>query len=144
LGFRGCSTPRSGGEIGAARSRRFGASSPQLLQVREEHDHGVYSGELTPGLLHQFARAFPPIAEDVIMKINLEIDCTPEEARTFLGLPDVQPMQEQLLQEMQERMASSIRSMDPQDMMKLWLSPNLKAFEQILEGFARASGAKRE
>ena len=23
------------------------------------------------------------------MKINVEIDCTPEEARSFLGLPDV-------------------------------------------------------
>lgn len=23
------------------------------------------------------------------MKINVEVDCTPEEARTFLGLPDV-------------------------------------------------------
>ena len=23
------------------------------------------------------------------MKVNLEVDCTPEEARTFLGLPDV-------------------------------------------------------
>lgn len=23
------------------------------------------------------------------MKINIEIDCTPEEARTFMGLPDV-------------------------------------------------------
>jgi Family of unknown function (DUF6489) len=30
------------------------------------------------------------------MKINVEIDCTAEEARAFLGLPDVQPMQEQL------------------------------------------------
>lgn len=23
------------------------------------------------------------------MKVNIEIDCTPEEARTFMGLPDV-------------------------------------------------------
>ena len=26
------------------------------------------------------------------MKINVEIDCTPQEARQFFGLPDVQPM----------------------------------------------------
>jgi Family of unknown function (DUF6489) len=76
------------------------------------------------------------------MKINLQIDCTPQEARAFLGLPDVQPMQEQLLREMQERMATSIRSMDPQEAARLWLSPNLKAFEQILESFAKASGAR--
>ena len=27
------------------------------------------------------------------MKINVEVDCTPLEAREFLGLPDVKPMQ---------------------------------------------------
>jgi hypothetical protein len=27
------------------------------------------------------------------MKINVEVDCTPLEARQFFGLPDVQPMQ---------------------------------------------------
>ena len=27
------------------------------------------------------------------MKVNVEIDCTPIEARQFFGLPDVQPMQ---------------------------------------------------
>ncbi|MFN5822323.1 MAG: DUF6489 family protein, partial [Novosphingobium sp.] len=27
--------------------------------------------------------------KETTMKINVEIDCTPEEARSFLGLPDV-------------------------------------------------------
>ena len=36
------------------------------------------------------------------MKINVEIDCTPEEARAFLGLPDVSPMQERLMKEVDE------------------------------------------
>ena len=27
------------------------------------------------------------------MKITVNVDCTPEEARSFLGLPDVQPLQ---------------------------------------------------
>ncbi len=27
------------------------------------------------------------------MKVTIEIDCTPIEARQFMGLPDVQPMQ---------------------------------------------------
>ena len=34
------------------------------------------------------------------MKVNIEIDCTPLEARQFFGLPDVQPMQAALLAEM--------------------------------------------
>jgi len=31
------------------------------------------------------------------MKITLDIDCTPEELRSFFGLPDVRPMQEEQL-----------------------------------------------
>ncbi|MFW5680430.1 MAG: DUF6489 family protein, partial [Pseudomonadota bacterium] len=34
------------------------------------------------------------------MKVRIEVDCTPEEARAFLGLPEVRPLQERLLTEM--------------------------------------------
>ena len=64
------------------------------------------------------------------MKITVDIDCTPEEARTFLGLPDVKPMQEQLLRELQERMTANIRAMDAETMLKTWLPATLKGFEQ--------------
>ena len=74
------------------------------------------------------------------MKINVEIDCTPEEARSFLGLPNVQPMQEKLLQEMEERISASLQAIDPQELMRQWLTPNLKGFEQMLETFGRTSG----
>ena len=29
------------------------------------------------------------LAREADMKVNVEVDCTPEEARRFLGLPDV-------------------------------------------------------
>lgn len=78
------------------------------------------------------------------MKINVEIDCTPQEARTFLGLPDVQPMQEKLVAELQERMAANLRAMEPQEMMKLWLAPGVEGFGTLYETFMRMAGAKRE
>ena len=31
------------------------------------------------------------------MKMNIEMDMTPEEARTLMGLPDVDRLQEQML-----------------------------------------------
>ena len=31
------------------------------------------------------------------MKIKIDIDCTPQEARAFFGLPHVEPMQEAVL-----------------------------------------------
>jgi hypothetical protein len=78
------------------------------------------------------------------MKINVEIDCTPQEARAFLGLPDLQPMQERLLAEMQERMSATLRAMEPQEMMKLWLAPGVEGFGNLYEAFMRIAGAKRE
>jgi exoribonuclease R len=77
------------------------------------------------------------------MKIRVDVDCTPEEARAFLGLPDVKPMQEELMREMQERMAASIRAMEPQEMLRTWLPGTMKGFEQLQE-FLQKAGAKRE
>jgi hypothetical protein len=78
------------------------------------------------------------------MKINVTIDCTPEEARTFLGLPDVKPMQDQLMSELQERMAASMRAMQPEELLRVWMPANLKGFEQMMDAFLRMGGAKRD
>ena len=76
------------------------------------------------------------------MKIHVEVDCTPEEARAFLGLPDVRPMQEHLLAEMQERMSATLRAADPQEIFKAWFSPNLKGFEQMFEAMTQMGQPK--
>lgn len=65
------------------------------------------------------------------MKVTINIDCTPEEARTFLGLPDVQPMQEALMRQMQEQMSTNLRAMDPETMLNTWLPMGLQGFEQF-------------
>lgn len=78
------------------------------------------------------------------MKITVDIDCTPEEARTFLGLPDVQPMQEALMTQMQDTMAKNLQSMDAETMMKTWLPAGIQGFEQLQKMFwsqFQASGA---
>jgi hypothetical protein len=69
------------------------------------------------------------------MKIKLDIECTPEELRGFFGLPDVKPMQEQLMKEVEERMRASLKALDPEAMMKTWLPAGLKGFEQLQEMF---------
>lgn len=65
------------------------------------------------------------------MKINIEIDCTPAEARAFMGLPDVAPLNEQLVQEMQKRMAENITAMQPEELMKSWTSFGVQAQDQF-------------
>jgi hypothetical protein len=74
------------------------------------------------------------------MKISLDVDCTPDELRGFFGLPDVKPMQEQLLKEVEERMRASLKSIDPETMLKTWLPAGLKGFEQLQEMFNQMAG----
>jgi hypothetical protein len=69
------------------------------------------------------------------MKISFDIDCTPEELRGFFGLPEVKPMQDQLLKEVEERMRASLKALDPETMLKTWLPAGLKGFEQLQEMF---------
>ena len=76
------------------------------------------------------------------MKVTIDIDCTPDEARTFLGLPDVKPMQEHMMQELQERMSASVRAMSPDEMMKTWLPASMAGLEQMQQFFARMASGK--
>ena len=65
------------------------------------------------------------------MKVNVEIDCTPAEARAFLGLPDVAPLNEAMVAEMQKRMADNVAAMQPDELMKTWTSFGMHAQDQF-------------
>ena len=47
------------------------------------------------------------------MKVNVEVTCTPEEARAFFGLPDIKPMQDRIMGEIEERLKSEPRRHEP-------------------------------
>jgi len=65
------------------------------------------------------------------MKVNVEIDCTPAEARAFLGLPDVAPLNDHLVAEMQRRMDENMSAMQPDELMKTWTSFGMQAQDQF-------------
>ena len=69
------------------------------------------------------------------MKITINVDCTPEEARHFFGLPDVKPMQDALMQQIQDRMSANLQAMEPEAMLKTWLPASLQGFEQMQKVF---------
>ena len=78
------------------------------------------------------------------MKVTIDIECTPEDARTFLGLPDVQPMQRALLDQLQDRMSKNLAKMDPESMLRTWLPAGMQNLEQIQRFFwNQVSGAMR-
>jgi len=74
------------------------------------------------------------------MKIHVEIDCTPEEARAFFGLPDVAPMQERMMAEVEERTLAAMRAMEPEALMKTWLPASMQGFENLQKMFWNAMG----
>ena len=55
------------------------------------------------------------------MKVKIDIDCTPEEARAFFGLPDLGPLQKEMVDVMRDRMKSAMGAMDPESIMKAWM-----------------------
>jgi hypothetical protein len=69
------------------------------------------------------------------MKINVDIDCTPQEARTFLGLPDVEKMQEAVMAQLQAKMMENVNNLDPESMMKTWLPAGIQSMEQMQKMF---------
>ena len=68
------------------------------------------------------------------MKVTMNIDCTPEEARRFLGLPDVAPIQEAVLSDLQKRMLENIARLDPETMMKSWFGGSTN-WEEMQKAF---------
>ncbi|WP_135470318.1 DUF6489 family protein [Crenalkalicoccus roseus] len=74
------------------------------------------------------------------MKINIEIDCTPEEARRFLGLPDLRPMQEAVMEKLQQQMLQAISATSPEALLKAWMPMMPQTPEQMREAMARMFG----
>jgi hypothetical protein len=70
-----------------------------------------------------------------MMKVKIDLECTPEEARTFFGLPDVQPMQQVMMQEMQDRLMSAMRGTDAETLMKTWMPAGVASLEQMQKMF---------
>jgi len=65
------------------------------------------------------------------MKVTVEVDCTPVEARTFLGLPDVTGLNDALVTEMQARMKANMAALQPEELMKSWMAFGGQAQEQF-------------
>lgn len=83
------------------------------------------------------------------MKMTIEVECTPVEARQFMGLPDVTALNESLVDEMTKRMQANMAMMAPDQLMKSWMTMGAQAQETFMgllnAGAAGAMrGAKRE
>lgn len=75
------------------------------------------------------------------MKFNIEIECTPEEARHFLGLPEVAPMQQRLIEEIEAQLKKTVHEMDGKAMLEQWLPIGMKGVEQFQSMWTQLAAA---
>lgn len=76
------------------------------------------------------------------MKLNIEIDTTPEELRKFLGLPDVQPVQQELMDKIREKIIAGLENYDPMKLMSSLLPEGVRSMEELQKAFWSQAGAK--
>jgi len=75
------------------------------------------------------------------MKVTVDVECTPAEARVFLGLPDVVPLNDFMIEQMRQRIETNIHSMQPDEIMKSWSSFGVHAQDQFMKLMQTAANA---
>ncbi|MEZ5994223.1 MAG: DUF6489 family protein [Hyphomonadaceae bacterium] len=75
------------------------------------------------------------------MKFTVNVECSPEEARRFMGLPDVTPINDKLVEEMGKRMEANLALMSPDTMMQSWMSVGTQAQDAFVKLMTSATGA---
>ena len=76
------------------------------------------------------------------MKLRFEVDCTPEEARTFCGLPDLAPLHAAVLERIEAQMIKAVEAGMPENIVKSWLSLAPTNPEQLFSLFGKFFGPK--
>ena len=74
------------------------------------------------------------------MKITVDIDCTPTEARQFMGLPDVEPMQKAVMAEVEKRMMTEIQRFTPEGLFQTWMPLFAQGASWLPEMLKKATG----
>jgi hypothetical protein len=77
------------------------------------------------------------------MKAKLEVDCTPAEARAFLGLPDVTALNDHMVKEMKARMDANLAAAAPEELMRSWMAFGGQASEQFMKLMTAAASSGR-
>lgn len=74
------------------------------------------------------------------MRIKLDIDATPEEMRRFMGLPDVQPLHEEIVNLVRERVREGAEGYDPYHLLAPFLASSQGNVERLQQLFWDAFG----
>lgn len=74
------------------------------------------------------------------MKVTVNVDCTPEEARRFLGLPDLTPVHQAYVEKMQKAVTDGAGPEMFADMVRAWgpmSEAGMNMWRQMLDQMAK-------
>ncbi len=77
------------------------------------------------------------------MNIKVDLDITPQEVRSLMGLPDVQAFQEELMERIREQMEAGVEGYDPQSLMRPFMDnafASMNMFQKMMSGVAGMAG----
>lgn len=77
------------------------------------------------------------------MKMNVDLDMTPEELRKLLGLPDVEPFQRQMMEDLRKRVLDGVDGYDPVKLLQPYFTGPLASWDLLQKVISVASKAKK-
>ncbi|MFO1352940.1 MAG: DUF6489 family protein [Gammaproteobacteria bacterium] len=69
------------------------------------------------------------------MKVNVEIEASAQEMREFLGLPNIQPLQHDLLQALRDNMQKGMVGFDPLSLLRPLFPAQTQSLELLQKSF---------
>ena len=69
------------------------------------------------------------------MKITFDIVATPQELRVFFGLPDVEPLQNEMLEHIRKNMAAGMEGFEPATLIQPFITEQMQSATTIQKTF---------
>jgi len=69
------------------------------------------------------------------MKITIDVEATPQEMREFFGLPNLQPLQDDVLNVIRDNMKHGVAGFDPTTLMKPLFPAQMQSMEMLQKTF---------
>ncbi|MFP4076409.1 MAG: DUF6489 family protein [Halochromatium sp.] len=75
------------------------------------------------------------------MKFHVDVEASPAELRQLMGLPDLEGLQQRMLDAIQTRVEQGVEGYDPMELMQPYLKTSLAGMDIMQRLFAAGMGA---
>ncbi len=76
------------------------------------------------------------------MNVKIDIDMSPEELRRLLGLPDVEPIQREMMEKLRAHMIEGVDGYDPIKLLQPYLTGTLASWDLVQKLISIAGKSK--